>query len=433
MKSMEGNAMKKVLLGVAALFWMLSASAEALLPGPDDVTIEVRSGDTLGDLARTQMDSPARWRDVANYNLLPDPNLIEPGQQLRIKRVWLKSRSGSLKVEAVTGEATANGEVLQAGDMIPAGASVLTAQGGALRLRMPDTSLVNMLERSELKVEKLEQRADGVLSSLLRLVTGQIDAFKAKHEVGMADLAVAGRNATVGIRGTHFRVRQDGVLTFTEVEEGAVAFDATQTPVVLALNAREGSVANGREAAQVIPLLAEPSYPELPVSFDTPYIEWAMGEQAGAQRFVGELARNAGFSDRLVSVRSDGKIIRLNELPNGRYWLKLRAVDSHGLQGMEGRISFEVNVPPRKFAMTKVYVSGKQLQLRWVGRKQSVSYQVQVAPRQDFQHLLLDVKTADNWIDMARPQSGRYFLRVRQIFAGGQTGAWDVPMMFDAP
>ncbi|MBU4150282.1 MAG: hypothetical protein KKG03_01375, partial [Gammaproteobacteria bacterium] len=83
--------------------------------------------------------------------------------------------------------------------------------------------------------------------------------------------------------------------------------------------------------------------------------------------------------------------------------------------------------------MTKVYVSGKQLQLRWVGRKQSVSYQVQVAPRQDFQHLLLDAKTADNWIDMPRPQSGRYFLRVRQIFAGGQAGDWDVPMLFDAP
>jgi len=148
--------MKKLLLGIAALFWMQSAGAEAPLPGPDDVTIEVSVGDTLGDLARAQMDSPARWRDVANYNLLPDPNLIEPGQQLRIKRVWLKSLSGALKVEAVTGEATADGNILKAGDLIPSGARVLTAQGGALRLRMPDTSLVNMLERSELKVEKLE-------------------------------------------------------------------------------------------------------------------------------------------------------------------------------------------------------------------------------------------------------------------------------------
>ncbi|MFH2133847.1 MAG: FecR domain-containing protein [Pseudomonadota bacterium] len=425
--------MKKVLLGAVALLWMQIAWAETPLPGPDDVIIEVRAGDTLGDLARTQMDVPSRWRDVANYNLLPDPNLIEPGQQLRIKRIWLKSRSGSLKVEVVTGEATANGKSLKAGDWIPAGARVLTAQGGALRLRMPDTSLVNMLESSDLKVEKLEQRADGVFSSLLRLVTGQIDAFKAKHEAGMADLSVAGRNATVGIRGTHFRVRQDGVVTFTEVEEGTVAFDATQTPVVLALNAREGSVANGRDAAQVVPLLSEPVYPALPSTFDTPYIEWTMGEQEGALRYVGELSQNEAFSAQLVSVRSDGKTIRLNELPNGRYWLKLRAVDSHGLQGMEGKIGFEVKVPPRQFAMTKVYVSGKQLQLRWVGRKQSVSYQVQVAPHQDFQHLLLDEKTAENWIDMPRPQSGRYFLRVRQIFSGGQVGAWDVPMMFDAP
>lgn len=433
MKIKMEEAMKKVLLGAVALLCMQFAWAEALLPGPDDVIIEVRAGDTLGDLARTQMDTPARWRDVANYNLLPDPNRIEPGQQLRVKRVWLRSRSGSLKVEVVTGEATANGKVLKAGDWIPAGARVLTAQGGALRLRMPDTSLVNMLESSDLKVERLEQRADGAFSSLLRLVTGQIDAFKAKHEAGMADLAVAGRNATVGIRGTHFRVRQDGVVTFTEVEEGTVAFDATQTPVVLALNAREGSVANGRDAAQVIPLLSEPVYPQLPAVFDTPYIEWTMGEQEGALRYVGELSQNEAFSAQLVSVRSDGKTIRLNDLPNGRYWLKLRAVDVHGLQGMEGKVGFEVKVPPRQFAMTKVYVSGKQLQLRWVGRKQSVSYQVQVAPRQDFQHLLLDAKTAENWIDMPRPQSGRYFLRVRQIFAGGRPGEWDVPMMFDAP
>ncbi len=423
----------KGLLAAAVLFWGQFAWAEALLPGPDDVIIEVRRGDTLGDLAREQLDVPSRWREVANYNLLPDPNLIEPGQQLRIKRVWLRSRAGKLRVEAVSGEATANGKRLKAGDMVAVGSRVQTAEGGALRLRMPDSSLVNMMERSELNVAKLEQRADGVLSSLLRLVTGQIDTFKAKHVPGMADLAVAGRNATVGVRGTHFRVRQDGVVTFTEVEDGAVSFDATQTPVVLALNAREGSVANGRDAAQVIPLLPEPVYPVLPAVFDTPYVEWTMAAQDGAQRYVGELAQNEDFSERLVSVRSDGREIRLHELPSGRYWLKLRAVDAHGLQGMEGRISFEVKVPPRQFAMTKVYVSGKQLQLRWVGRKQNVSYQVQVAPHQDFKQLLLDVRTSDNWVDMPRPQSGRYFLRVRQIYAGGQAGGWDVPMMFDAP
>lgn len=432
MNSMKATVMK-IWLGLAAVFWVQAATAEMLQAGTAEVSYEVRSGDTLGALARERLDSPARWRDVANYNLIPDPDRIEPGQVLRLKRAWLRSRPGKLKVEAVTGEVQADGRTLKAGDEIAAGVRIQTAAGGAVRLRMPDTSLVNMLERSELKVERLEQRGDDVLTSLLRLVSGQIDAFKAKRAEGMADLSVAAQHATLGIRGTHFRMRQDGTLTFAEVEEGRVSLDAAQTPYALALNAREGSVADGRHAAQVIPLLPEPVFPALPQVFDTPYLEWEMGELAGARGYVGELARDEGFSERLVSVRGAGRQIRLYELANGRYWLKLRAVDEHGLQGMEGRISFTVEVPPRKFAMTKVYVSGKQLQLRWVGRKQSVSYQLQVAATQNFREPMLDTRTADNWIDMPRPRPGRYFLRVRQIFAGGQAGDWDVPMMFEAP
>ena len=431
--SVSRAGVMKVWLGLAALFWVQVAGAEMPQAGADDVVYAVRSGDTLGALAREKLDHPARWRDVANYNLIPDPDRIEPGQALHLKRVWLRARPGKLKVEAVTGEVQADGRTLKAGDEIAAGARIQTAAGGAVRLRMPDTSLVNMLERSELKVERLEQRGDDVLTSLLRLVSGQIDAFKAKRAAGTADLSVAAQHATLGIRGTHFRMRQDGVLTFAEVEEGRVSLDAAQTPYALALNAREGSMADGVHAARVIPLLPEPVFPSLPQTFDTPYLEWEMDELAGARDYVGELARDEGFSERLVSVRGAGRQIRLYELANGRYWLKLRAVDEHGLQGMEGKVSFTVEVPPRQFAMTKVYVSGKQLQLRWVGRKQSMSYQLQVAASQDFRAPILNARTTDNWIDMPRPRPGRYFLRVRQIFAGGQSGDWDVPMLFNAP
>jgi len=92
-----------------------------------------------------------------------------------------------------------------------------------------------------------------------------------------------------------------------------------------------------------------------------------------------------------------------------------------------------VAVPPRKFVMTKVYISGDKLQLIWVGRRQNPRYQVQVAVDQTFAHVMLDTQTADNWIEMARPQSGRYFMRVRQLFEDGRNGGWDVPMAFDAP
>ena len=423
----------KALLGMlvfcmAQLSWAVEPEAEAA-----DVSYTVQQGDTLGSLARGKLDVPGRWRDVAHYNQLPDPDRIKPGQVLRIKPLWLKAESGVLKVEAVTGQASAQGRALKVGDTVAVGAEVQTEMGSALRLRAPDGSQVDLQEASQIQVEKLEQREGGVFVSVLRLLAGQLEAFKVKRATGMADMAVNARNATLGVRGTHFRMRQEGMNTYAEIEDGHVAFEAAKTPQVLALAGGEGSVADGVKPAQVIPLLPAPTYPALPQVFDTPYVEWTMPELAGAQGYVGELARDASFADHLVSVRSVGRLIRFRELPNGHYWLKLRAVDAQGLQGKEGKVDFELAVPPRKFVMTKVYISGDKLQLIWVGRRENLRYQVQVAVDQSFARVMLDTQTADNWIDMARPQPGRYFMRVRQIFEDGRNGGWDVPMAFDAP
>ncbi|GAB4115853.1 MAG: hypothetical protein Fur0026_02220 [Sideroxydans sp.] len=413
---------------VAQAAWAAEPEAVA-----EDVIYTVQAGDTLGKLARSKLDAPERWRDVAQYNQLADPDRIEPGQVLRLKPLWLKATPALLKVEAVSGEASVNGRLLRVGDTVATGAQVQTAPGGAVRLRVPDGSQLDLQEASRLKVEKIEQRGESAFVSVLRLLAGQLEAFKVKRATGMADMAVNAKNATLGVRGTHFRMRQQGIYTFAEIEEGHVAFEAAKTPQVLALAGGEGSVADGEHAATVIPLLPAPTFPELPAVFDTPYVEWTMPELAGAVNYVGELARDKTFSDRLISVRSEGRDIHLRDLPNGHYWLKLRAVDAQGLQGREGKTDFEVAVPPRKFVMTKVYVSGDKLQLIWVGRRENPSYQVQVAVDQTFARLLLDTKTSDNWIDIPRPRAGRYFLRVRQIDEAGRSSGWDVPMAFDAP
>lgn len=417
------------------LMFVLAQGAWAEVPETvaDDVVYTVQKGDTLGTLARSKLDAPGRWRDVASYNGLPDPDRIAPGQTLRLKPLWLKGTPAVLKVEALSGEASANGRSLRVGDTLAVGAQIETAPGAALRLRVPDGSQVDLQETSQLKVEQLEQRGESVFVSVLRLLAGQLEAFKVKRATGMADMAINARNATLGVRGTHFRMRQQGMNTYAEIEDGHVAFEAAKTPQVLALAGGEGSVADGVHAAAVIPLLPAPVFPELPTLFDTPFIEWQMAALQGATAYVGELARDASFAEHVRSVRSEGGFIRLRELPNGHYWLKLRALDENGLQGREGKIDFDVAVPPRKFVMTKVYVSGDKLQLIWVGRRENPRYQVQVAMDQAFSQMLLDTQTEDNWIDMARPRAGRYFMRVRNVSSDGRSGGWDVPMVFDAP
>lgn len=422
--------------GVALLIGLMLSQfvyAEAAAEMSSDYIYEVKRGDTLGKLANDLLDNSKRWKEVARYNQLSDANRINPGRHLRIQLPWLKTRPGKLKIEALTGEATANGKTLQVGDEVPQGAILKTAAGSALRLRVPDDSLLNMMESAEIEVEKLEQRPGNIFSSLFRLVTGQVDAHKKKYSQGVADMAIRAKAATLGVRGTHFRMRQEGDRAYAEIEQGLVSYNAQKTPIVLALAGGQGSVADGVHAAEVVDLLLAPTYPQLPAEFNTPYIQWTMPELQGATAFYGELARDEEFSDHLVSVRTQKRKLMLSDLPNGHYWLRLRAVDNQGLQGMEGKISFSVNVPPRKFAMTKVYLTAKGMQLRWVGRKETGGYQVQIADNQQFSNPLLDVKTSENLIEIARPKQGQYFMRVRQVFSGGVTDAWDVPMLFEAP
>ena len=423
---------------VSLFFWVLFSQfvyAEEAIQPTLDFVYQVKSGDTLGKLASEMLDSAKRWKDVARYNQLPDANRIEPGQMLRIQQPWLKStaKAGKLKVEAVTGSAMSGGKEIKVGDELAMGAQLETAAASALRLRLPDGSLLNMMESSRLQVERLEQRQDNAFIALFRLLTGQVETFKKKYPEGMSDLAIHAKTATLGVRGTHFRMREEGGRTFAEIEQGLVSYDAKKTPTVLSLAGGQGSVADGEHAAEVVDLLPPPTFPALPNEFDTPYIQWALLELQGATGFFGELARDEEFSDHLVSVRANKHKIFLKDLPNGRYWLRLRAIDSHGLQGMEGKVSFSVNVPPRKFAMTKVYVTGTGLQLRWVGRKEGGDYQVQVADNLQFNRPMLDTKTSDNLVEIARPKQGQYFMRVRQVFNSGVTDTWDVPMMFEAP
>lgn len=423
----------KVVVMLFGLLFSQFVFAEDAAGTSSDYVYEVELGDTLGKLSNELLDHSKRWKDVANYNQLSDANRIEPGQHLRIQRLWLKARAGKLKIEALTGEVTADGKPLQVGDEVSQGARLKTAAGSAIRLRMPDDSLLNMMESAEVEVEKLEQRQGNMFNSLFRLVTGQVETFKKKYPVGMSELAIRAKTATIGVRGTHFRMRQEGDRAYAEIEQGLVSYDAQKTPMVLALAGGQGSVADGEHAAEVVDLLPAPTFPQLPVAFDTPYIQWMMPEMTGAQGFSGELARDEAFSDHLISVRSKKRKVMLSDLPNGRYWLRLRAVDTQGLQGKEGKVSFTVNVPPRKFAMTKVYTTANGVQLRWVGRKEGGGYQVQIADNQQFSNPLLDVKTSENLVEIPRPKQGQYFMRVRQIFSGGVTDTWDVPMMFEAP
>lgn len=46
----------------------------------------VERGDTLSQIAERYLGAAGRWREIASLNKLSNPNLIYPGQVLRLER-----------------------------------------------------------------------------------------------------------------------------------------------------------------------------------------------------------------------------------------------------------------------------------------------------------------------------------------------------------
>ena len=87
-KSAESSAMDSFRKAMAARKAAKAAGEEAKPSSlkPAAKTYVVQSGDTLAKIAKAQYGDASRWPEIheANKDQIPDPNLIQVGQKLRI-------------------------------------------------------------------------------------------------------------------------------------------------------------------------------------------------------------------------------------------------------------------------------------------------------------------------------------------------------------
>ncbi|MEQ1527246.1 MAG: FecR domain-containing protein [Gallionella sp.] len=416
-----------------------------IAPASADYIYQVKQGDNLGKLSRELLDSPARWNDVSRYNKLKNANLITPGQALRMQLAWLKNVPAEARVESLTGAVTLNGHAVKVGDAVPTGASLETPAGGSVRLSLPDGSMMNVLEKSNVAAKQLVKKQQGnFFTAVFRLVTGRIEVFKKKYPLGQAPLHIQSKNATIGVRGTHFRMGQEGDNTLAEIEEGQVAFDAEKMTQHLELTGMQGSVADGVHSMKVIPLLAQPKFPILDAAFSPASVTFTMLELSGATGYRGEVAKDEGFEQLVVPVNSSNNVINIAGLGEGHYWLRLRAVDKHGLQGREGKIPLIVkwsranshalsfDAPPKRtkpssaLPLVKLnpptFEQGDQITVNWQGEA-TLQYELQVASSADFLLPWITQISQGAQLSVPTPMPGHYFMRVRAI-DGTRVGEW---------
>jgi hypothetical protein len=407
------------------------------IPANVDYLYQVKQGDNLSNLSRELLDSPARWNEVSRYNKLKNSNRITPGQTLRMQLAWLKNVPAEARIESLTGAVTLNGHAVKVGDAVPTGATLETPAGGSARLSLPDGSTMNVLEKTNVAAKQLEKKQQGnFFTAVFRLVTGRIEVFKKKYPLGQTPLHIQSKNATIGVRGTHFRMGQEGDNTLAEIEEGQVAFDAEKLTQHLELTGMQGSVADGVHTMKVIPLLPQPKFPALDAAFSPTSLSFTMPELSGAAGYRGEVANDEGFEQLVVPVNSTSNVINIAGLGEGHYWLRLRAVDKLGLQGMEGKAAFTVKwMPSSSHALsfdpptTRVLPSkalplvvlnpptfeqGDQIIVNWQGEAK-LRYELQVASSEDFLLPWITQISQGTQLAVPTPMPGHYFMRVRAL------------------
>ncbi len=199
-------------------------------------------------------------------------------------------------------------------------------------------------------------------------------------------------------------------------------------------------MADGVHAPTVIPLLPAPTFPVLPDTFAPDALSFVMPPLAGAKGYRGELASDAAFTQLIAPVAAEGSTIKIAGLVEGGYWLRLRAVDEHGLQGMEAQTAIRVKLPPvvippsppadfPVIVPSKPIVSGQH----WLTGWKEVSgyrYEVQVAQDADFSRLVFSVRSPANYLTLKTPVKGDYFIRLRLLDKAQRYGRWCEPVAF---
>lgn len=383
----------------------------------------MRSGDTLVGLERQFLAAPFGWKNLQLHNRVLDSLRVPVGAKLRIPEAWMRIEPQTARVIAVQGDVTMDGRALGLDVKVPAGALLRTGEGAFVTLAMPDESRLTVQPKSAARLDKLH----GVTgfsghSAEVFLARGRVETRVEPQRGPAARYQIRTPTASVAVRGTEFRVgaNPDAHSAQAEVTGGEVQFNPAGKGAPKALPKGFGLVATaGQALPPVRPLLPAPTLDGLPTHFEqvAPSLPFSPVDKAAGYR--AQVARDEAFAEVVMDGVFPAPPARFAGLPDGAYWLRVRAIDEVGLEGLDATRSFEMRARP----LAPSALSTGDGTLAWRAERDAVRYRLQLAADGSFAAPLLDREVGG--VSFA-PQlaAGRYDWRVASVAADGHQGPW---------
>jgi hypothetical protein len=398
----------------------------------DSVELRVEKGDKLIHLCRKYLEDPEKWREVAKFNRMKNPDLILPGQKMKIPVRLMPRVPMDGKVTFVYGDAKvqkvekAEWVTLNLGDLVSQGSRMRTGKTSSVEVTFEDGNSIFMKSDATLGITTSEKRGSSYSVNNFYLTIGRV-ITKLKEATGSnSRIDISTPSAIASVRGTEFRVSTDEKASMrTEVLTGTVRVSAMERMVQL--NEGEGTYVQ-KGAAPVPPRKLLPS--PRPVDFKPIYkelpLKFTFEEMTGLSSVRGLLTKDREGRNVL-----DEKVVKQKEsleffnLPDGTYYFFSQGIDELGIEGFQSQ-PYEVKLranPLPPLIQTKgdeAEFIKKTAQFTWLKVKDSVMYHVQVA--QDNGFTVIKEEKPDykgESYETGALDYGTYYFRISSIAADG--------------
>ncbi len=422
------------------LFFLLPAAASG-----QEWRYTVQPGDNAWDVGRRYLKSMRYWQQFKALNHIRDPRRITPGSQLRFRLDWLKSGAVMATLQTVQGPVTVwrpgsgNAIAARAGMALWAGDEIRTGPGGNASIRFADNSRVLVEQESILALDSLKDYAGtGMADTRLYLKKGRTDNRVTPKKGPGSRFEIRTPSAMAAVRGTSYRIGSDGALMRTEVSTGAVTVAnelARQT-----VPARYGTLTGKEEKPRPpIPLLPPPDLSSLPGIMEESPFTLRFPPVPGAAGYRLQVAVSRDFDTLLADTVSDQPRIVVPQLADGDYVLRLRAIDAHGLEGLDAYHRCTLNarpLPPIRVRPGEgAVLTDPRPTFLWSAPELARRYIFQLADNRTFTNPLIDLqeygKTTFRPAKKLAP--GTYYWRVAGRDADGRPGPMGLTMSFRIP
>ena len=454
MRSGRPRLTSRALAATLALLAGPLACAAALAADEPMFEFTVVRQDTLIGLSRNVLVSPGAWREVSRINKLRNPNLILPGQVLRIPARLMRTRPVPATLVGVTGDVQVGARAATPGMLLAEGEAVRTGDNGSAVIELGDRSRVQVPPSSLAELAASRQigardagppnaassgESGGWFTGSMRLLRGSVEVFATKV-LRVKPLEVVTPTAVIGVRGTHYRVSFDeesNRSTHSEVVEGKVRFDRGDRAAGIDLPAGFGAQADAVASTRPVAtkMLDAPDLSALPRRFERPLVRLVIPEANGPTRV--QVAADPEFNATVSDQRTDtGAEVRIAGLDDGTWNLRVRRIGERGIEGRDATLAFVLKARPEPPAYSAPRSDAKQsvgnVDFAWAQNVEAPNARIQVALDAEFSRLAID---RDNLPDgRARAElagPGTYYWRLASIRPDGDHGPFGDPQKFE--